>query len=410
MLGQLEIHALGKGYRFYPSRWARLAEWIAPGAPRYQLNWVLRGISFSVAPGESVGIIGRNGAGKSTLLKLITGTTQATEGTVRTEGRVAALLELGMGFHPEFSGRENALMTGQLMGISESEIAAAMPQVEAFAEIGRYIDQPLRTYSSGMQVRLAFAVATAFRPDILIVDEALAVGDLYFQHKCYARIREFRAEGMTLLFVSHDPGAVKSLCDRAVLLDGGGVRIDDTPDVVLDYYNALVAERENVAGLVSLAPPSDEGMRSGDKRAILLKTTLYADDQPSKVLRVGQRTRLTIQFRKEVEVADLTVGFLIRDRLGNDVYGTNSWHLGTKMLSDVPVGVDACFDCVIPALNLGPGSYSISFALHSSMTHLGDNYDWWDRALVFEVIRGTETFFSGIAQLPGVEARVSYER
>ena len=410
MKGQLSVDNLGKAYRFYPSRWARLAEWIAPGAPRYQLNWVLRGISFAVAPGESVGIIGRNGAGKSTLLKLITGTTQPSEGSVRAGGRVAALLELGMGFHSEFTGRENALMTGQLMGLSEAEITSAMPQVEAFAEIGRYIDEPLRTYSSGMQVRLAFAVATAFRPDILIVDEALAVGDLYFQHKCYARIRQFRAEGMTLLFVSHDPGAVKSLCDRAILLDGGGIRIDAQPDVVLDYYNALVAERENAAGVEMLAPPSAEGMRSGDKRAILLAATLYADEQPAKVVRVGQSVRLAIRFRKEVEVDDLTAGFLIRDHLGNDVYGTNSWHLGAKMLREVPVGVDACVECVIPALNLGPGSYSVTVALHSDMTHLEDNYDWWDRALVFEVVRGTETFFSGVVQLPGVEARVSYER
>ena len=226
----MTVTDIGKAYRFYPSRWARLSEWLAPGTPRHELQWVLRHVTFSVAAGESVGIIGRNGAGKSTLLKLITGTTQPSEGEVRAEGRVAALLELGIGFHPEFTGRENAFMTGQLMGVSEPDIAAAMPQIEGFAEIGRYIDEPLRTYSSGMQVRLAFSVATAFRPDILIVDEALAVGDLYFQHKCYARIRQFRAEGMTLLFVSHDPGAIKSLCDRAILLDAGGVRADDRPD------------------------------------------------------------------------------------------------------------------------------------------------------------------------------------
>jgi lipopolysaccharide transport system ATP-binding protein len=407
MSGLLSVESLGKAYRLYPSRWARLAEWIAPGTPRHQLQWVLQDVSFAVTPGESVGIIGRNGAGKSTLLKLITGTTQPSEGEVRTEGRVAALLELGMGFHPEFTGRENVFMTGQITGLSEQEIAAAMPQIESFAEIGRYIDQPLRTYSSGMHVRLAFSVATALRPDILIVDEALAVGDLYFQHKCYARIRQFRAEGMTLLFVSHDPGAIKSLCDRAILLDAGGIRADDRPDSVLDYYNALVAERENAAGVSAAPPPKDAGMRSGDRRAVLLHVALVADGQPARVVRVGQAIRLSILFRKETEVADLTVGFLIRDRLGNDVYGTSTWNLGQRSLREVPVGVAACVDYDIPALNLGPGSYSVTVALHSDVTHLEDNYDWWDQALVFEVVRGPETFFVGVTQLPGVVASVS---
>jgi lipopolysaccharide transport system ATP-binding protein len=407
MSGQLTVTDLGKAYRFYPSHWARLSEWLAPGKARHELQWVLRHVSFSVAAGESVGIIGRNGAGKSTLLKLITGTSQPSEGEIRVAGRVAALLELGIGFHPEFTGRENAFMTGQLMGVSEHDIASAMPQIEGFAEIGRYIDEPLRTYSSGMQVRLAFSVATAFRPDVLIVDEALAVGDLYFQHKCYARIRQFRAEGMTLLFVSHDPGAIKSLCDRAILLDAGGIRADDRPDHVLDYYNALVAERENAAVLAPVPPALGAGVRSGDRRAVLLEVTLLADERPARVVRVGQAVRLSVRFRKDTEVTDLTVGFLIRDRLGNDVYGTSTWNLGQKALREVPVGAEACVDYEIPALNLGPGSYSITVALHSDVTHLEDNYDWWDKALVFEVARGPETFFVGVAQLPGIAATVS---
>ena len=182
-----------------------------------------------------------------------------------------------------------------------------------------------------MQVRLAFSVATAFRPDVLIVDEALAVGDLYFQHKCYARIRKFRADGMTLLFVSHDPGAIKSLCDRAILLDAGGIRADDRPDTVLDYYNALVAEQENAA---VLAPDRLPRRRRACARAIGARccstSTLFADERPAKVVRVGQPVRLSIRFRKEAELADLTVGFLIRDRLGNDVYGTSTWNLGSR--------------------------------------------------------------------------------
>jgi lipopolysaccharide transport system ATP-binding protein len=216
---------------------------------------------------------------------------------------------------------------------------------------------------------------------------------------------------MTLLFVSHDPGAIKSLCDRAILLDAGGIRADDRPDTVLDYYNALVAEQENAAVLAPdrVAAP-ESGTRSGDRRAVLLDVALFADGQPAKVVRVGQAVRLSIRLRKDTDVTDLTAGFLIRDRLGNDVYGTNSWLLGDKELRSVPVGAVARVDCTIPALNLGPGSYSITVALHSDVTHLEDNYDWWDRALVFEVVRGPELFFVGVAHLPGVEVTVSVDR
>ncbi|MES3023509.1 MAG: ATP-binding cassette domain-containing protein, partial [Pseudomonadota bacterium] len=177
-MGAIHVSGLGKAYKQYRSQAARVAEWVLPFAgPRHKLKWVLRDINFQVAAGESVGLIGINGAGKSTLLKLITGTTQPTTGSVATSGQVAALLELGMGFHPDFSGRQNVLMAGQLLGLSNPDIASLMPHIEAFADIGDYLDQPVRVYSSGMQMRLAFSVATARRPDVLIVDEALSVGD-----------------------------------------------------------------------------------------------------------------------------------------------------------------------------------------------------------------------------------------
>ncbi|MEN4100658.1 MAG: ATP-binding cassette domain-containing protein, partial [Anaerolineaceae bacterium] len=166
-MSAITVSHLGKAYKQYPNRWARLIEWIDPrGKPRHRLHWVLQDINFTVQPGEAVGIVGINGAGKSTLLKMITGTTQPTTGSVQINGRVAALLELGMGFHPDFTGRQNAVMAGQLLGLAVEEIAALMPEIEAFAEIGEYIDQPVRVYSSGMQMRLAFSVATARRPDV----------------------------------------------------------------------------------------------------------------------------------------------------------------------------------------------------------------------------------------------------
>lgn len=402
---------LGKAYKRYPSRWSRLGEWMRPKAPpRHELLWILRGLDLRVPQGQALGIIGRNGAGKSTLLKMITGTTTPTEGQVQMYGRVAALLELGMGFHGDFTGRQNAWISAQLLGLADHEIAAAMPAIEAFAEIGHYMDEPVRTYSSGMQVRLAFSVATALRPDVLIVDEALAVGDMYFQHKCYGRIREFRALGTTLIFVSHDPGAIKSLCDRAVLLDGGRIVADDAPDQVLDLYNALVAERENSTFEATAAPVGERsvGVRSGDGRARLVEVSVHNAQGPAQVLRVGEAIELRVRLCKREVVNDLTVGFLLRDRLGNDVFGTNTWHVKTAgqgpSLAQLEPGVEATLCWRIPALNIGPGSYTISVALHGDMTHVENSYDWWDKAALIEVVRGPEPLFEGVCRLTDVAA------
>ncbi|HQH12972.1 MAG TPA: ABC transporter ATP-binding protein, partial [Candidatus Sumerlaeota bacterium] len=197
----------------------RILDWVVPGAgKRYRDFWALRQVSFSIPKGRSVGIIGANGAGKSTLLKLISGTAKPTSGEVRVQGKIAALLELGMGFHAEFTGRQNIRMNGKLLGLTDDELDERIPKIIAFSELGDFIDQPLRTYSSGMYVRLGFSVVASVDPDILIVDEALSVGDLHFQQKCIRRIREFHEQGTTLLFVSHDPGAVKLLCEEAILL------------------------------------------------------------------------------------------------------------------------------------------------------------------------------------------------
>jgi lipopolysaccharide transport system ATP-binding protein len=223
-MSAITVSAVGKAYKQYTGRWSRIVEWLSPtwliklSPQRHTLRWALKDISFSVQPGEAVGIVGVNGAGKSTLLKMITGTTHPTTGTVHLAGNVAALLELGMGFHLDFTGRQNAVMAAQLLGLERDEIEKLMPEIEAFAEIGEYIDQPMRVYSSGMQMRLAFSVATARRPDILIVDEALSVGDAYFQHKSFERIRQLGREGTTLLIVSHDKGSIQGLCSRALLL------------------------------------------------------------------------------------------------------------------------------------------------------------------------------------------------
>ena len=402
-MGTITVSNLGKAYRTYPTRLSRLAEWMLPfrGA-RHSLKWVLRDVSFTVSPGEAVGLIGINGAGKSTLLKLITGTTQPTTGNVWMDGSVAALLELGMGFHPDFTGRQNAYMAGQLLGMTVEQITELMPQIEAFADIGDYMDQPVRVYSSGMQMRVAFSVATARRPDILIVDEALSVGDAYFQHKSFDRIRQFQKQGTTLLLVSHDKQAIQSVCDRAILLDGGRLAREGRPEEIMDYYNAMIAERENdtvrqaeVEGKVQTV--------SGTGEATVTDIALIDESGArAEVVDVGSAVTLEVTVKAHSPIPRMVLGYMIKDRLGQPMYGTNT-HLKQLPLDDVAAGEQVVYRFAFP-MNLGPGSYSIATAIVSTDTHLVNNYEWRDLALVFTVMNMRRPHFEGSAWLdPAVD-------
>lgn len=399
-MGRIVVSDLGKAYKQYPARWSRLLEWITPGSRSYHtLRWVLKGLSFSVEPGESVGIVGVNGAGKSTLLKIITGTTQPTAGSIQITGRVAALLELGMGFHSDFTGRQNAVMAGQLLGYSLEEIERMMPEIEAFAEIGDYIDQPVRVYSSGMQMRLAFSVATARRPDVLIVDEALSVGDAYFQHKSFDRIREFRKLGTTLLIVSHDKGAIQSICDRAILLNSGRLEMEGEPEAVMDYYNAMLAKREKQTVRQQVTDDGKVQTISGSGEATIKEVSLLNDHRNRiEVVNVGQLVTLRVAVEVTESVPELVVGYMIKDRLGQPVYGTNTYHLKRKF-EDVERGTIVTYNFQFLA-NLGEGTYSVAIALHSSDTHIAKNYEWRDLALVFQVLNVDKATFVGVAWLP----------
>ena len=398
-MGTITLSNIGKAYKQYPSRWSRLAEWLSPFNSSYhQLKWVLKDISFTVKPGEAVGIIGINGAGKSTLLKMIVGTTQPSTGSVTITGRVAALLELGMGFHPDFTGRQNVYMAGQLLGISVEEITSLMPDIEAFAEIGDYIDQAVRVYSSGMQMRLAFSLATAKRPDVLIVDEALSVGDTYFQHKSFERIREFRKLGTTLLIVSHDKQAIQSICDRAILLNAGRLAKEGDPEEVMDYYNALIAQRENSAVVQIKSSQGRTQTISGTNGANVLELALLNKDGESlKIVNVGEIVTLHIKVQANIAIPRLVLGYLIKDRLGQAMYGTNTYHLDTA-LNDMQAGDQAEYTFTFP-VNLGPGDYSIATALTDSDTHLGNNYEWCDLALLFTVVNMNQSVFTGCVWL-----------
>lgn len=411
-MGCLSVTSLGKAYKQYPTRGARLAEWLLPQrqpshpqAARHTLRWVLHDISFEVRAGEALGIVGMNGAGKSTLLKIIAGTTQPTTGHLESSGRVAALLELGMGFHPDFTGRQNTVMACQLQGMTRDRITALLPQIESYAEIGDYFDQPLRTYSSGMQMRLAFSVATAQRPDILIIDEALSVGDAYFQHKSFDRIRQFRAAGTTLLIVSHDRYAIQSICDRAILLHAGRLILQGTPLEVLDYYNAILADQERQLIRQEVLPDGQVQTISGRGEVTVIAIRLLdAQGQQLDVVEVGQPVTLEIRVRVQQHVSRLVLGFLIKDKLGQAVYGINTHRLELS-IEDATVGEEIVYRFDFQ-MNLGKGSYSISTSLSRLDSHLDGNYEWRDLGLLFHVMNTQHEDFVGTAWLapcPSIE-------
>lgn len=395
----VSIKNISKRYKLYDSRRAKLKEWFLPfGGASYREKWVLKDINLEVHAGEAVGIVGLNGAGKSTLLKIITGTTMPTTGNVTFNGTVAALLELGLGFHPDFTGRQNVYMSGQLLGYKVDEIEAGMEQIEAFAEIGDAIDAPVRTYSSGMQVRLAFSVATMKRPDILIVDEALSVGDSYFQHKSFSRIKEFCESGTTLLLVSHDASAIQAVCDRAVLLDHGRIRMIGAPQEIMDYYNAMLGDIKADSIRQERLPDGRVRTVSGNGMAKIDSVCIYnSKGIQAEILDVGESVRIRIHASVLESLEELTCGILIKNRLGESIYGVNT-NCCHKEFHNLKAGeqVEYIFSF---SMNIGPGNYSLTVALHGGKEHVANNYEWRDLAVVFEVVNQTKNDFAGMAFL-----------
>lgn len=343
----IAVNKVGKAYKRYPSQWARAKEWLLR-LPSHEQLWVLRGVNFNVDAGTAVGIVGANGAGKSTLLKIISHATTPTEGSAVVQGRVAALLELGMGFHPEFTGRQNALMAGQLLGLDLAEVEAAMPEIERFADIGDFIDQSLRTYSSGMQMRLAFSVATAVRPAVLIIDEALSVGDAAFQRKCYQRIEAFREQGTTLLFVSHDIEAVKRLCDEAIFLEQGRVMSQGSVREVCDAYEKAMfgSARGSVTEVGEHSPevllsrahqnfdptlaPSCERIY-GTGEAVIESCWLEGvDGEVINVIPAGELVRWCFTVHFVESVSNPVFSMMLKTREGKAVFGTDSVFLSAS--------------------------------------------------------------------------------
>jgi ABC-type polysaccharide/polyol phosphate transport system ATPase subunit len=407
----LRVEDVSKQYRIYARPGDRLKETLTRGRlKRHREFWALKNVSFEVEAGTTTGIIGPNGCGKSTLLQIIAGTLEPTEGSVWREGRVAALLELGAGFDPEGTGVENVYMNAALMGLSRRETERLFPEVERFAEIGQFIHQPVKTYSSGMFVRLAFAVAANVEPDILVIDEALAVGDAVFQHRCLRRIKEIQESGATVLFVSHDAAAVRALCTRAILMSAGRVLSDGAPVEVLNHYQKTVMEREQAyeeeeatAGDGSRAgdgaraeesfAPLRYTYRHGDGTAEIVSAELLdAARRPVGVVETGSPLLVRVRARFRREVDDAVFGFLVNDSRGVHAYGTNTKEqqvdLGVLRRGEMVEAVFA-FDCW-----LGLDQFSISLAVHSRD---GVSYDWLDGVLFFRVT--SPVLVEGIANL-----------
>jgi lipopolysaccharide transport system ATP-binding protein len=352
----------------------------------------LRGISFKIGHGEAVGIIGRNGSGKSTLLQIIAGTMPPTSGTVDLNGRVGALLELGSGFNPEFTGRENVALYASILGFTTDEAKERLPGIIEFAEIGAFLDQPIKTYSTGMVVRLAFSVQTAFLPDILIVDEALSVGDVFFQRKCFSRIEEFISKGGTLFFVTHDTGLVQRLCNRCILLESGMIAADGSPrDVVKEYYRLhqgspvssslpIRPERNTSfasAGLVSLI----RSLVTGDGGAYIHYAS-FSDDagRARSSFDSGEWAcfSLGIEFLRAYDEVHIGIGF--RDRTGVLQGGWHNYYTGEKF---GPVKCGESFELNVRVkIELPPGDYLVllGIAQNFSASEWKDIYSLWDCA------------------------------
>jgi lipopolysaccharide transport system ATP-binding protein len=390
----LLVQNVSKRYRLYKTPFDRIRE-LNPlrKTPLHSDFWALRDISFSVERGEVVSLVGPNGCGKSTLLQVISGILQPTMGRVVTRGRVAALLELGAGFNPEFSGRENVFINGEIMGIGRAEMERNLPSIEAFAEIGDFIHRPVKEYSSGMYVRLAFSTAIHVNPDILIVDEALAVGDAVFANRCIRKFEELREKKTTVLFVSHDLGLVKQLSHRAIFLLNGKIEAEGQPKHVIDKYIAVVLERQKAFETKDHRLHPTASNRHGDGSSEILDVSLLDESgKPCGMVSSGELVTIRVRTGFRRDRVEPMVGILIRNRIGMDIYGTNT------AIEHVDLGafergeeleIDFRFECW-----LTPQQYTVTVA-----TQYGDgsSHDWLDDVISFEVIASRQA--AGVTDL-----------
>lgn len=429
-MNAVEFQGVSKSYAIYDAPGDRLKELLSLNRlKRHQDFWALHEVSFEVKRGETFCIVGENGSGKSTLLQMVAGILHPTSGTVDIHGRVSALLELGAGFNPEFSGRDNVYLNGSILGLTTRQIDQRYKDIAAFAEIGNFIDQPVKTYSSGMVVRLAFAVAINVDPEILLVDEALAVGDIYFRQRCMRKVHELRQRGITILFVSHAVSDVKAIGDRVLWLDHGRMIDVGEPDRVVSKYLAAMTEKDSTYLLLKsaadpqprrggpvLAPEIVESIpnidhRFGDGRAEIMGIAVL-DEQGRTVaiLEPSSRILVRISVRATADVALPIVGFMLRNQLGMDFSGTNTAREGYE-LAPLQAGDVTTVDFYLDLPELYPASFSFSPAIADGTLMGYRMCDWIDNAITLQMGR-SEAQIYGYLHLPcrvEVNARIRTE-
>jgi ABC-type polysaccharide/polyol phosphate transport system ATPase subunit len=416
---------LSKRFRIYPSPWGRLTEWATAGrAVRHEEFWALRDVDLTVARGECVGIIGPNGSGKSTLLKILTGVLTPTAGSAHVRGRVLSLLELGTGLSHELTGRQNIVQSAQLLAFPPDFAQSKMSRIESFAELGEFFDRPIRLYSSGMLVRLAFSMFTAFDPDVFIVDEALSVGDVHFQQKCVARIEQMLAEGITMLFVSHDAQIVQRLCSRALLLHHGRVQFaGPAQEAISRYYASLVS---NPTSASTKAPPPAETppapafaelaaqiadrnvlpqarSRHGEREMELLAGSIEDErGQPTMVVDMMRPLTIRLLLVSHKHVTAPSAGLHLYDRVGNLVFAAGTRQLRTPF-PPMAAGEQRILTLRL-AMNVQPGPYTLTVGCGESVggPNLGlvqDRHEGIGPITVGSDPEITQPFY-GAAQLP----------
>lgn len=349
-------------------------------------------ISFVVNDGETLGIIGQNGAGKSTLMKLLMGVIVPDSGEIHTSGKITGLLELGTGFNPNMSGYDNIFMNGMLIGMLKDEIEAKLENIISFSELGDFIYEPLKIYSSGMKMRLAFSIAIHAEPKCFLIDEALSVGDAHFQQKCMKKIQEFKNNGGSIVFVSHDMNAVKVLCDKAILLDKGIVIDYGMPEDIVNKYNFMLAQKDSNNGDIKY-----NSMNSyGNLNIEIMSLKIKGHTSKTNLISSGEYVDIEIYIHSKIDIQNVTVGIHIRDKYGQDMFGTNTYYQNIN----VSLSQNKTYICTYSMqLNLGVGKYTIGGAIHSEDWHTENCYHWIDNIEKFEITKGQGNFFIGLCRL-----------
>ena len=383
---------LSKTFKLYSSPAHRLKE-IVFRKKYHKVFTALKNVSFEVSGGETLGIVGPNGAGKSTLLKMITGIILPDEGEIQVNGRITGLLELGTGFNPQLTGRQNIAMNGLLLGMSNEEVELKEHIIIDFAELGIFIDEPISSYSSGMTMRLAFAIAINADPNCFVIDEALAVGDAGFQQKCMRRITDFKKQGGAIIFVSHDMNAIKQLCDHAILLNNGQMDASGPPNMIVNKYKQLLTSKSH--NKIEFHVEEGKPKSYGTLETVIKQISINGESN-RPTLESGQQACITIEIESQVDMTNLACGIAIRDSYGQDIFGTNTFHHEQILTLTKTSTTLIAFEM---DMNIGIGKYTISAAVHNIPTMSDYVLNWHDDVLEFTIIVTSDNYFEGLCRL-----------